>query len=28
LTDEIMEVVKKYVALSEENIRAIDLKVE
>jgi cell division topological specificity factor len=28
LKDEIIEVVKKYVALSEENIRDIDLKVE
>lgn len=28
LKDEIIEVVKKYVALSEQNIRDIDLKVE
>ncbi|ASG67330.1 cell division topological specificity factor [Francisella halioticida] len=28
LKDEIIEVVKKYIALSEENIRDIDLKVE
>ena len=28
LKDEIIEVVKKYVALSEDNIRDIDLKVE
>lgn len=28
LKDEIIEVVKKYVALSEENIKDIDLKVE
>ncbi|MDE4980388.1 cell division topological specificity factor MinE, partial [Francisella tularensis subsp. holarctica] len=28
LKDEIIEVVKKYVAFSEENIRDIDLKVE
>ena len=28
LKDEIIEVVKKYVALSDENIRDIDLKVE
>jgi cell division topological specificity factor len=28
LKDEIIEVVKKYIALSEQNIRDIDLKVE
>ena len=28
LKDEIIEIVKKYIALSEENIRDIDLKVE
>lgn len=28
LKDEIIEVVRKYVALSEDNIRDIDLKVE
>ncbi|APC96694.1 cell division topological specificity factor MinE [Francisella frigiditurris] len=28
LKDEIIEVVKKYIALSEENIRDIDIKVE
>ena len=28
LKDEIIEVVKKYVALSEQNIREIDLKIE
>ncbi len=28
LKDEIIEVVKKYVALSEDNIKDIDLKVE
>ncbi|GAB4224896.1 MAG: cell division topological specificity factor MinE [Francisella sp.] len=28
LKDEIIEVVKKYIALSEDNIRNIDIKVE